>query len=82
MKSSSHLPFLFLNTDTNLIIEFIRDELKDIEVVYDQALNADFWRLIISQEKGYSYEQLISENQLYADFRAVKNKGVLLGNCP
>ena len=33
----SHLPFLFLNTDTNLIIEFIRDELKDIEVVYKMA---------------------------------------------
>ena len=30
----SHLPFLFLNTDTELVVDFIRSEIKNIEIYF------------------------------------------------
>jgi hypothetical protein len=30
----SHLPFLFLNTDTELVVDFIRSEIKNVEIYF------------------------------------------------
>ncbi|MFK5856363.1 MAG: ABC transporter substrate-binding protein [Bacteroidota bacterium] len=49
----------------------------DFEVVISKAQNADFWRIVGTYPDGFSYEKLGSENELYANFEAFKNRKVI-----
>ena len=49
----------------------------DFEVVFSKAHNADFWRIIGTYPDGFSYEKLGSENNLYKNFEAFKNKNII-----
>ncbi len=49
----------------------------DFEVVYSKAHNADYWRIVGTYPAGFSYDKLGSENNLYNNFKAFKNKNVI-----
>lgn len=52
----------------------------DYEVVYSQAANADYWRIVNSYSGEFSYSALKEEDARYADFRAFREKGVVYCN--
>ena len=52
----------------------------DFETVYNQADQADYWRILNSYPGTYSYEALKAQDERYADFRAFKQKGVIYCN--
>ena len=50
----------------------------DPEIIITKAQNADYWRIAqYASTENYSYKNLISENEIYETFRAVKEKQVL-----
>ncbi len=49
----------------------------DFEVVYQKAHKADFWRIIGHYDNDFSYETLLAENDLYANFEAFKERRVV-----
>ena len=49
----------------------------DYEVVYSQAHNADFWRIVGSYGDVPSYDALARENSLYKNFKAFQEKHVI-----
>lgn len=52
----------------------------DFETVYNQADEADYWRIVNSYPGAYSYEALREQDPRYADFRAFREKGVIYCN--
>ena len=52
----------------------------DFELVYSQAANADYWRIVNSFKGDFSYEELAKEDTRYTDFRAFKEHGVVYCN--
>lgn len=52
----------------------------DFETVYNQADEADYWRIVNSYPGTYSYKALQDQDPRYADFRAFKEKGVIYCN--
>jgi iron complex transport system substrate-binding protein len=52
----------------------------DYETVYNQAENADYWRIVNSYNGEFSYDALRSEDSRYADFRAFRDKGIIYCN--
>jgi len=52
----------------------------DYEVVYSQAANADYWRIVNSYQGDYSYQVLADDDTRYTDFKAWRNKGVIYCN--
>jgi iron complex transport system substrate-binding protein len=52
----------------------------DFEVVYDQAAQADYWRIVNSYDGDFSYEALAAEDARYRDFKAFKQHGVAYCN--
>lgn len=51
----------------------------DYETVYSQAENAQFWRIVNSDER-FSYETLGESDPRYRDFRAFREKGIIYCN--
>lgn len=52
----------------------------DFETVYNQADEADYWRIVNSYPGTYTYKSLKDQDPRYADFRAFKEKGVIYCN--
>lgn len=52
----------------------------DFELVYSQAANADYWRIVNSFKGDFSYEELAKEDTRYTDFKAFKEHGVVYCN--
>ncbi|MFR9648960.1 MAG: ABC transporter substrate-binding protein [Rikenellaceae bacterium] len=52
----------------------------DYETVYSQGHDADFWRIVNSYNGEYSYDVLLSSDGRYADFKPLKNRGVIYCN--
>lgn len=52
----------------------------DFETVYAEAARADFWKLVVKAENGYSYNDLLSEDERYGDFKALKNRKIIVCN--
>ncbi len=52
----------------------------DFETVYNQADQADYWRILNSYPGTYSYEVLQAQDERYADFKAFKQKGIIYCN--
>ena len=52
----------------------------DYEVVYSQAANADYWRIVNSYQGDYSYQVLADDDTRYTDFKAWKEHGVIYCN--
>lgn len=52
----------------------------DFETVYNQADEADYWRIVNSYPGTYSYDALKEQDPRYADFRAFREKGVIYCN--
>lgn len=52
----------------------------DFETVYNQADNAEYWRILNSHPGEYSYDVLKAQDPRYADFKAFRNKGVIYCN--
>lgn len=52
----------------------------DFETVYNQADEADYWRIVNSYPGTYSYDALREQDPRYADFRAFQEKGVIYCN--
>ncbi len=52
----------------------------DFEIVYSQADNADFWRLLNSYDGTYSYEAVKQSDARYTDFKAYKEKKIVYCN--
>lgn len=52
----------------------------DFETVYNQADEADYWRIVNSYPGTYDYKALKDQDPRYADFRAFKEKGVIYCN--
>lgn len=52
----------------------------DFETIYNQADDADYWRIVNSYPGTYSYEALKEQDLRYADFRAFREKGVIYCN--
>lgn len=52
----------------------------DFETVYNQADEADYWRIVNSYPGIYDYKALKDQDPRYADFRAFKEKGVIYCN--
>ena len=65
---------------------FLKDDLHsggftmDYEVVYSQAANADYWRIVNSYQGDYSYQVLADDDTRYTDFKAWRNHGVVYCN--
>ncbi len=49
----------------------------DVETVLNEAAHADFWRIVGHYDHPFTYDQLVSENELYAHFDAFKNRNVI-----
>lgn len=52
----------------------------DFEAVYSKGVNADYWRLLVSNEEEFSYNVLKSQDARYADFNSFKKRGVVYCN--
>lgn len=52
----------------------------DFETVYNQADNAEYWRIVNSYPGTFTYEALKEQDPRYVDFRAFKEKGVIYCN--
>ena len=52
----------------------------DFETVYNQADEADYWRIVNSYPETYDYKALKDQDPRYADFRAFREKGVVYCN--
>lgn len=52
----------------------------DFETIYNKAYECDFWRIIHPEKTGLSLTDLAAQDPRYADFKAFKNKNVLLCN--
>lgn len=52
----------------------------DFETVYNQADEADYWRIVNSYPGTFSYEALKEQDPRYADFRAFREKGIIYCN--
>lgn len=52
----------------------------DFETVYNQADQADYWRILNSYPGTYSYEALQAQDERYGDFKAFQQKGVIYCN--
>lgn len=52
----------------------------DFETIYNQADDADYWRIVNSYPGTYSYKALKEQDPRYADFRAFREKGVIYCN--
>lgn len=52
----------------------------DFETVYNQADQADFWRIVNSHPGVYTYDVLKGQDPRYADFRAFREKAVIYCN--
>jgi iron complex transport system substrate-binding protein len=52
----------------------------DIETILARAGQADFWRIAQAASSKYSYEQIKSENELYASFKAFQERKIIYCN--
>ena len=52
----------------------------DFETVYQQAAEAQYWRIVNSYSGNFTYDVLREDDERYADFRAFKDKGVVYCN--
>ncbi len=52
----------------------------DYETVYANAANADYWRIVNSNEGKFDYSSLKSLDRRYTDFKAWKDHGVIYCN--
>jgi len=52
----------------------------DFESVYEKGVNADYWRLLVSNQDEFSYATLKSQDKRYADFKSFKKRGVIYCN--
>lgn len=52
----------------------------DFETVYAKAYQADFWKLVVKSQEDYSYKQLLSEDKRYGDFKAFRERQIILCN--
>lgn len=65
---------------------FLRDNKEsggvniDYEKVYDQAANADYWRIVNSFDGNFTYDDLCGIDSRYADFKAFRKHGVIYCN--
>lgn len=65
---------------------FLRDNQEsggvtlDYETVYTQAADADYWRIVNSNEGAFDYSSLKALDNRYVDFKAWKNHGVIYCN--
>jgi len=50
------------------------------EVVWEKAMNCNYWVIIASRPKDYTLEDLKKEESIYSEFPAVKNNRVLFCN--
>jgi iron complex transport system substrate-binding protein len=51
-----------------------------LETILSKALNADFWRIAQAANGSYSYSDLKNENEIYAAFKAFKQKKIIFCN--
>lgn len=49
----------------------------NIETVLNEAIHADYWRIVGAYDQPFSYSQLASENDLYTHFKAFKNRKII-----
>jgi len=65
---------------------FLKDDTRsggvtlDFETVYNQADDADYWRIVNSFPGAFTYAALKEQDPRYADFRAFREKGVIYCN--
>lgn len=65
---------------------FLKDDTRsggvilDFETVYNQADQADFWRIVNSYPGSFTYKALREQDERYADFKAFKEKGIIYCN--
>lgn len=52
----------------------------DYETVYAAGHDADFWRIVNSFDGEYRYDNLISSDSRYLDFKALKQRNVIYCN--
>ncbi|WP_010663906.1 ABC transporter substrate-binding protein [Marinilabilia salmonicolor] len=52
----------------------------DFETIYRKAHNADFWRLVHPEKTGLTLYEFLQQDGRYADFKAVRERNVLLCN--
>ena len=50
----------------------------DAETVLSKARDADYWRIMNSTNKPFSYERLAVENELYTFFKAYKDRNIIV----
>lgn len=65
---------------------FLRDDQRsggvvlDFETVYNQADEADYWRIVNSYPGTFTYKALQEQDERYTDFKAFKEKGIIYCN--
>ena len=52
----------------------------DFESMYVKAANADVWRLLLTEAKGYNKEAMYAEDPRYGDFKAFKSGKIIACN--
>lgn len=52
----------------------------DFETIYSKAFMCDYWRIVHPEKAGFTMNDLLDQDQRYADFNAFKNKNVLFCN--
>lgn len=52
----------------------------DFETVYNQADNADYWRIVNSYPDEFSYDALKAQDERYADFKAFRDRKIIYCN--
>lgn len=52
----------------------------DFEVVYDKAMDADYWRIMQGSSKNLTFSAIEQWNRHYVDFEAFKNHAIIVCN--
>ena len=54
--------------------------IRSKEIVWENAMNCEYWVIITSRPENYSLDDLIKEESIYSEFPSVKNKKVIFCN--
>lgn len=79
----SYLATLLADAGSDYVFRSLEGEASvplDIEAIFSKAAHAQYWRIAQAAPEGYSYPQILAENEFYGTFDAFKNHRIIFCN--
>lgn len=79
----SYLATMLADAGSDYVFSSLEGEASvplDIEAIFGKAAHAQYWRIAQAAPEGYSYPQILAENEFYGTFDAFKNHRIIFCN--